>query len=79
MMSLFWINYLCYLFRWVKYEEIVDEGGDRWSKPHVASLSMSALFALRNSICNGVLLLDLDVTTIAQLAGKILNLKLCIS
>ncbi|PVD39087.1 hypothetical protein C0Q70_01715 [Pomacea canaliculata] len=25
--------------RWVKYEEDVEEGGERWSKPHVASLS----------------------------------------
>jgi sodium bicarbonate transporter 10 len=26
--------------RWVKFEEDVEEGGNRWSKPHVATLSL---------------------------------------
>ncbi|KAI8496259.1 Sodium bicarbonate cotransporter 3, partial [Branchiostoma belcheri] len=29
---------------WVKFEEDVEEGGDRWSKPHVATLSLHSLF-----------------------------------
>lgn len=33
--------------RWVKFEEDVEEGGNRWSKPHVATLSLHALFQLR--------------------------------
>ena len=35
--------------RWVKFEEDVEEGGNRWSKPHVATLSLHALFQLRYS------------------------------
>ena len=29
--------------RWVKFEEDVEEGGNRWSKPHVATLSLYLL------------------------------------
>ena len=34
--------------RWVKFEEEVEEGGSRWSKPHVATLSLHSLFELRS-------------------------------
>ena len=34
--------------RWVKFEEDVEEGGNRWSKPHVATLSLHSLFQLRS-------------------------------
>lgn len=33
--------------RWVKFEEDVEIDGNRWSKPHVATLSLHALFQLR--------------------------------
>lgn len=47
--------------RWIKFEEKVD-GGDRWSKPHVATTSLHALFEIRKSIADGsaVVLLDLE-------------------
>ena len=59
-----------YHYRWVKYEEDVEEGGERWSKPHVASLSLHSLFELRSTILNGALLLDLDAYTITQVVGE---------
>ena len=55
----------------MKYEEDVEEGGERWSKPHVASLSLHSLFELRSTILNGALLLDLDAFTIGQVVGKL--------
>ena len=36
--------------RWVKFEEDVEEGGNRWSKPHVATLNLHSLFELRSMI-----------------------------
>jgi hypothetical protein len=36
--------------RWIKYEEDVEEGTNRWGKPHVASLSFHALINLRRLI-----------------------------
>ncbi|KRY85071.1 Sodium-driven chloride bicarbonate exchanger [Trichinella pseudospiralis] len=50
------------LYSWVKYEEDVEEGGNRWSKPHVATLSLHSLFELRSCLMNGVVILDLDAT-----------------
>ena len=41
------------MFRWVKFEEDVEEGGNRWSKPHVATLSLHSLFELRSFLLNG--------------------------
>ncbi len=29
--------------RWIKFEEDVEDGGERWSKPHVATLSLHSL------------------------------------
>uniref|UniRef100_A0A915EB49 Anion exchange protein n=1 Tax=Ditylenchus dipsaci TaxID=166011 RepID=A0A915EB49_9BILA len=59
--------------RWVKFEEDVEEGGNRWSKPHVATLSLHALFQLRSCILNGVVLIDLDIESLPQLIEKILD------
>ncbi|CAF4558201.1 unnamed protein product, partial [Rotaria magnacalcarata] len=42
--------------RWVKFEEVVETGG-RWSKPHVASLSLHSLLELRNCILSGCVIL----------------------
>jgi hypothetical protein len=36
--------------RWVKFEEDVEEGANRWSKPHVSSLSLHSLMELRSAI-----------------------------
>ncbi|CAH1800495.1 unnamed protein product, partial [Owenia fusiformis] len=50
--------------RWVKYEEIVESNGIRWSKPHVASLSYRALQELKTYLDNGVVKLGFNAGTI---------------
>ena len=55
-------------FRWIKFEEDVEEGGNRWSKPHVATLSLHSLFELRSMITNGTICLDMA----AHSLGKVL-------
>ena len=42
--------------RWIKYEEDVEEGADRWGKPHVSSLSFHSLLDLRKCIEQGIIL-----------------------
>lgn len=54
--------------RWVKFEEDVEEGGNRWSKPHVATLSLHSLFELRSLLLNGTLMLDMEATSLEQVA-----------
>lgn len=39
--------------RWIKYEEDVQEGTDRWGRPHVASLSFHSLLNVRRSLESG--------------------------
>ena len=39
--------------RWIKFEENWEEGADRWSKPHVASLTFNSLPQLRRGLENG--------------------------
>lgn len=53
--------------RWIKFEEDVEEGGDRWSKPHVATLSLHSLFELRVLLMSGSVLIDQEITTMTDL------------
>jgi len=55
--------------RWIKFEEDVEEGGERWSKPHVATLSLHSLFELRKGISSGTVLLDMNAVTLYQIFG----------
>ncbi|XP_063914717.1 sodium bicarbonate cotransporter 3 isoform X2 [Zophobas morio] len=59
--------------RWIKFEENVEEGGNRWSKPHVATLSLHSLFELRSLILNGTVLLDLEASSMEQIADLVLD------
>ena len=55
--------------RWLKFEEDVEDGGERWSKPYVATLSLHSLFELRSCITNGTVLLDMRAGTLEEIAG----------
>ncbi|XP_024084063.1 band 3 anion transport protein isoform X3 [Cimex lectularius] len=46
--------------RWIKYEEDVEEGAERWGRPHVAPLSFHSLLNLRKCLETGVILVDLE-------------------
>lgn len=59
--------------RWIKFEEDVEEGGNRWSKPHVATLSLHSLFELRSLLLNGTVILDMEATSIEQIADLVLD------
>ncbi|XP_053336541.1 electrogenic sodium bicarbonate cotransporter 4 isoform X2 [Clarias gariepinus] len=59
--------------RWVKFEEKVEEGGERWSKPHVSTLSLHSLFELRTCLQTGVVLLDLDGYSLPQIVDDIIE------
>ncbi|XP_076870676.1 electroneutral sodium bicarbonate exchanger 1 isoform X2 [Brachyhypopomus gauderio] len=59
--------------RWLKFEEDVEDGGERWSKPYVATLSLHSLFELRSCIINGSVLLDMRATCIEEIADMVLD------
>lgn len=55
--------------RWLKFEEDVEDGGERWSKPYVATLSLHSLFELRSCLINGSVLLDMRAGSIEEISG----------
>ncbi|XP_058048170.1 electrogenic sodium bicarbonate cotransporter 1 isoform X2 [Ahaetulla prasina] len=59
--------------RWIKFEEKVEQGGERWSKPHVATLSLHSLFELRTCIEKGSILLDLEASTLPQVVEMVVE------
>lgn len=59
--------------RWIKYEEDVEEGADRWGRPHVASLSFHSLLNLRRCLETGVVLMDLEEKDLPSVAYRIVE------
>ncbi|XP_033978891.1 electrogenic sodium bicarbonate cotransporter 1-like isoform X1 [Trematomus bernacchii] len=59
--------------RWIKFEEKVEEGGERWSKPHVATLSLHSLMELKTCIEKGTIMLDLEASTLPQIVEMIID------
>uniref|UniRef100_A0A8C7F1Z0 Anion exchange protein n=1 Tax=Oncorhynchus kisutch TaxID=8019 RepID=A0A8C7F1Z0_ONCKI len=57
--------------RWIKFEEKVEKGGERWSKPHVATLSLHSLMELRTCIEKGTIMLELEAFTLPQVVELI--------
>lgn len=63
--------------RWIRFEEDVEESGNRFSKPHVGTLSLHALFELRSYLLNGALLFDVDGSTFDQITSIIVDRMIC--
>uniref|UniRef100_A0A8C8FE67 Anion exchange protein n=1 Tax=Oncorhynchus tshawytscha TaxID=74940 RepID=A0A8C8FE67_ONCTS len=59
--------------RWLKFEEDVEDGGERWSKPYVATLSLHSLFELRSCILNGTVMLDMRASCIEEIADMLID------
>ncbi|NXA78729.1 S4A4 protein, partial [Thryothorus ludovicianus] len=59
--------------RWIKFEEKVEDGGERWSAPHVPVLSLHSLLQLRTCLQKGTMLLDLDATSFKDIIDKVLS------
>uniref|UniRef100_A0A914VVU0 Anion exchange protein n=1 Tax=Plectus sambesii TaxID=2011161 RepID=A0A914VVU0_9BILA len=59
--------------RWVKFEEDVEEGGNRWSKPHVATLSLHSLFELRSCLLNGTVIIDMEADDLPSIVDIMLE------
>ncbi|ODM89301.1 Sodium-driven chloride bicarbonate exchanger [Orchesella cincta] len=59
--------------RWVKYEESVEQGGNRWSKPHVATVSLHSVLELRNYLNSNLVLLDVPAQSMEEVADVLLD------
>ncbi|NWQ95448.1 S4A4 protein, partial [Burhinus bistriatus] len=59
--------------RWIKFEEKVEDGGERWSMPHIPALPLHSLFQLRTCLQKGTMLLDLDALSFKEIIDKALS------
>ncbi|NXC42336.1 S4A4 protein, partial [Penelope pileata] len=59
--------------RWIKFEEKVEDGGERWSSPHVPALHLHSLFELKMCLQKGTVLLDLDAHSFKEIIDKVLS------
>jgi hypothetical protein len=59
--------------RWVKYEEDVEIGGQRWSKPYVPTLSLQALYDLRNLLQEQTVILNMETDSLERTCGLIVD------
>lgn len=59
--------------RWIKYEENVVEGVERWGQPHVSSLSFHSLLNLRRCLESGVIMMDLKEKRLSGIVAKIVD------
>ncbi|NXL67915.1 S4A4 protein, partial [Chordeiles acutipennis] len=59
--------------RWIKFEEKVEDGGERWSVPHISALSLHSLFQLRMCLQKGTMLLDLDASSFKEIIDKLVS------
>ncbi|XP_039182023.1 anion exchange protein 4 isoform X2 [Crotalus tigris] len=62
--------------RWIKFEEKVEDGGERWSKPHVTTLPLHSLFELRTCIRKGAVLLDLEAHSFKLIVEKVIEVQI---
>ncbi|KAM9450611.1 electrogenic sodium bicarbonate cotransporter 1 isoform 1-T1 [Clarias gariepinus] len=62
--------------RWIKFEEKVEKGGERWSKPHVATLYLHSLFELKKCIEKGTVLLDMEANSLQQIVDMITDTQI---
>ncbi|KAK1803632.1 hypothetical protein P4O66_021045, partial [Electrophorus voltai] len=62
--------------RWIKFEEKVEAGGERWSKPHVATLALHSLFELKTCIEKGTIMLDMEANSLQQIVEMITDTQI---
>ena len=57
--------------RWIKYQEEVEEAGNRWSKPHISTPSLPGWMTLRSSIRNGLVMFDMQAPNFASVCDQV--------
>jgi hypothetical protein len=55
----------------LKFQEVVEECGNRWSKPYVATVKLHSLNELHRMFEKGVNMLDMDASCLENLADLI--------
>lgn len=67
---------MLHVCRWFKFEEDVEDGSERWSKPYVGTLPLPSLLELKSFITNGMVLLDISASSMEEIAGTVGSVSL---
>uniref|UniRef100_A0A7E4V940 Anion exchange protein n=1 Tax=Panagrellus redivivus TaxID=6233 RepID=A0A7E4V940_PANRE len=60
--------------RWIKFQEVVDDGGKRWSKPHIPVVNANSLFQLKEFFFRGSAVhFDLKLENYEEIVENVLN------
>jgi len=59
--------------RWVKFQENVEDGGKRWSKPHVPSCSFNVFAGLKHKLDTCPVILSASGTSIHTIVDEVMN------
>ncbi|CAK5116513.1 unnamed protein product [Meloidogyne enterolobii] len=82
--SLFWQQttrqtlYIFYLkffrnYRWIKYEQCIEGGGTRFSRPYITLLSIAAIMQVKNCLRRGLVLLDSSANTFVRVCDQLIE------
>ena len=55
--------------RWVKFQEDVEDGGKRWSKPFVPAVPLSAILDVKQYLSEGIVAFDVQGYGIVDILG----------
>ena len=56
-------------YRWVRFEEDIEENGKRWSKPHVPALPLASFIEFRQCFTEGMVALDVPGNSLEDIIG----------
>lgn len=56
--------------RWVKFQEDVEDGGKRWSKPFVPAVPLSAILDIKQYLQEGIVAFDVKGFGIVDILGN---------
>uniref|UniRef100_A0A915LNQ7 Anion exchange protein n=1 Tax=Meloidogyne javanica TaxID=6303 RepID=A0A915LNQ7_MELJA len=67
--SLFWQQ----TTRWIKYEQCIEGGGTRFSRPYITLLSIAAIMQVKNCLRRGLVLLDSSANTFVRVCDQLIE------
>uniref|UniRef100_A0A915M2B9 Anion exchange protein n=2 Tax=Meloidogyne incognita group TaxID=654580 RepID=A0A915M2B9_MELJA len=67
--SLFWQQ----TTRWIKYEQCIEGGGTRFSRPYITLLSIAAILQVKNCLRRGLVLLDSSANTFVRVCDQLIE------
>ena len=73
-MGQFWFHHSVLLnifYRWVRFEEDIEENGKRWSKPHVPALPLASFIEFRQCFTEGMVALDVPGNSLEDIIGTL--------